>query len=38
MYAGDIAQVERIVEEGTVRAREVAVEVMNDVRRAMRLL
>jgi tryptophanyl-tRNA synthetase len=38
MYASDIAQVERIIEEGTVRAREVAVEVMNDVRRAMRLL
>lgn len=38
MYAGDIAQVERIIEEGTVRAREVAVEIMHDVRRAMRLL
>jgi tryptophanyl-tRNA synthetase len=38
MYASDIAQVERIIEEGTVRAREVAVEVMNDVRRATRLL
>ena len=38
MYAGDVAQVERIIEEGTVRAREVAVETMTDVRRAMRLL
>jgi tryptophanyl-tRNA synthetase len=38
MYAGDIAQVERIIEEGTQRAREVAMETITDVKRAMRLL
>lgn len=38
MYAADIAQVERIIDEGTRRAREVAVETITDVKRAMRLL
>ena len=38
MYAADIAQVERIIAEGTARAREMAVETMVDVRRAMKLL
>ena len=38
MFAGDIAQVERIIDEGTARAREVAIETLNDVKRAMRLL
>jgi tryptophanyl-tRNA synthetase len=38
MYAADVGQVERIVKEGTLRAREIAAETMNDVRRAMRLL
>jgi hypothetical protein len=38
MYAGDNAQVERIIEEGTQRAREVAMETITDVKRAMRLL
>jgi tryptophanyl-tRNA synthetase len=38
MYAGDIAQVERIIAEGTARAREVAIETISDVKRAMRLL
>ena len=38
MYAADIAQVERIVNEGTQRAREVAIETIADVKRAMRLL
>ena len=38
LYAADIAQVERIVDEGTAKAREVAVETLTDVRRAMKLL
>jgi tryptophanyl-tRNA synthetase len=38
MYASDIAQVERIISEGTRRAREVAIETIADVKRAMRLL
>jgi len=38
MYAADIVQVERIVNEGTQRAREVAIETIADVKRAMRLL
>ncbi len=38
MYASDIAQVERIIDEGTARAREVAIETLTDVRRAMRLI
>lgn len=38
MYASDIAQVERIIAEGTARAREVAIETITDVKRAMRLL
>lgn len=38
MYSADIGQVERIIKEGTVRAREIAAETMSDVRRAMRLL
>ncbi len=37
LYANDIAQVERIVAEGTQRAREVALQTMADVKRAMRL-
>jgi tryptophanyl-tRNA synthetase len=36
-YAKDPAQVERIVEEGTARAREIAVQTLRDVRKAMRL-
>jgi tryptophanyl-tRNA synthetase len=38
MYSADIAQVERIIKEGTMRAREVAAQTMTGVRRAMRLL
>jgi tryptophanyl-tRNA synthetase len=38
MYAADIAQVERIISEGTQRAREVAIETIADVKSAMRLL
>lgn len=38
IYESDIAQVERIINEGTERAREVAIETLNDVKRAMRLL
>jgi len=38
MYAGDIAQVERIIAEGTQRARDVAIETLADVKRAMKLL
>ena len=38
MYAADVAQVERIISEGTQRAREVAIETIADVKRAMRLL
>jgi tryptophanyl-tRNA synthetase len=38
MYASDIAQVERIIDEGTARAREVAIETIAEVKRAMRLL
>ena len=38
MYASDMAQVEAIIAHGTARAREIALEVMGDVRRAMRLL
>lgn len=38
MYASDMAQVERIIAEGTQRAREVAVETIAGVKRAMRLL
>ncbi|HET7815419.1 MAG TPA: tryptophan--tRNA ligase [Candidatus Baltobacteraceae bacterium] len=37
LYASDPAQVERILNEGTQRAREVAVATLSDVRRAMRL-
>ena len=37
-YASDMAQVERIISEGTARAREVAIETITDVKRAMRLL
>lgn len=37
LYASDPAQVERILNEGTQRAREVAVRTLSDVRRAMRL-
>ncbi len=38
LYAADTAQVERIIAEGTQRAREVARQTMINVRRAMRLL
>ncbi|MHB1552242.1 MAG: tryptophan--tRNA ligase, partial [Vulcanimicrobiaceae bacterium] len=38
LYAADTAQVERIIAEGTQRAREVARQTMTGVRRAMRLL
>jgi len=38
LFAADVAQVERIITEGTERAREVAIETMTDVRRAMHLL
>jgi tryptophanyl-tRNA synthetase len=38
MYAADMAQVEAYIADGTARAREVAMETMTDVRRAMRLL
>lgn len=38
MYASDMAQVDRIITEGTTRAREVAIETIADVKRAMRLL
>ena len=37
MYADDLAAVERIIDEGTQAARQVAAETMADVRRAMRL-
>jgi tryptophanyl-tRNA synthetase len=38
MYSADIAQVERIIEEGTQRAREVAIETITNVKSAMKLL
>lgn len=38
MYASDMAQVERIIDEGTARAREVAVDTITGVKRAMRLI
>lgn len=38
VYASDIGQVERIIEEGTARAREIAIDTVTDVKRAMRLL
>jgi tryptophanyl-tRNA synthetase len=38
MYAADIAQVERIIAGGTERAREVALETITDVKRAMKLV
>lgn len=38
VYASDIGQVERIIEEGTARAREIAIDTITDVKRAMRLL
>lgn len=38
LYAADLAQVDAIIAEGTARAREAAIETMDDVRRAMRLL
>lgn len=37
MYAADPAQIERIVADGTARAREVAAETMRQVKRAMKL-
>jgi tryptophanyl-tRNA synthetase len=38
LYASDVAQVERIISEGTQRAREVAIETMAEVKRAMKLV
>lgn len=38
VYRNDPALVERIVEEGTSRAREIAVGVLADVKRAMKLI
>jgi tryptophanyl-tRNA synthetase len=38
MYSSDIGQVEQIIAEGTARAREVAIDTLTDVRRAMRLI
>ncbi|MDQ2872196.1 MAG: tryptophan--tRNA ligase [Candidatus Eremiobacteraeota bacterium] len=38
LYAADIGEVERIISEGTARAREVAADTMVQVRRAMRLI
>jgi tryptophanyl-tRNA synthetase len=38
MYANDLAQVERIISEGTQRAREVAIETIAGVKRVMKLL
>jgi tryptophanyl-tRNA synthetase len=38
IYRDDPAQVERIIEEGTARTREVAAAVIADVKHAMRLL
>ena len=38
IYRADPAQVERIIEEGTARTREIAAVVLADVKRAMRLL
>lgn len=37
MYAADVAQVERIINEGTLRAREVAIETITNVKSAMKL-
>jgi tryptophanyl-tRNA synthetase len=37
-YRGDPGQVERIIAEGTARTREIASEVITDVKRAMKLL
>jgi tryptophanyl-tRNA synthetase len=37
LYAGDPALVERIVADGTKRAREIAARVLTDVKRAMKL-
>ncbi len=37
-YRDDPAQVERIVEEGSARTREIAAAVLRDVKRAMKLL
>jgi tryptophanyl-tRNA synthetase len=38
MYASDMGQVEAIIDRGTARAREVAIETIAGVKRAMRLL
>ena len=38
VFAADMSQVESIIADGTARAREVAIETMTGVRRAMRLL
>jgi tryptophanyl-tRNA synthetase len=38
MYASDPAQVEAIIDEGTARAREVASNVLADMKRAMKLI
>ncbi len=37
-YRGDPALVDRIIAEGTLRTREIAVDVLADVKRAMRLI
>jgi tryptophanyl-tRNA synthetase len=38
VFAADIGQIERIIDEGTARAREIAVKTLHDVKQAMRLL
>lgn len=38
LYRRDMAQVERIIEEGTQRTRHIAADVLVDVKRAMKLL
>jgi tryptophanyl-tRNA synthetase len=38
VFAADIAQVERIIDEGTARAREIAIKTLRQVKAAMRLL
>ena len=38
VYRNDPALVERIIADGTTRAREIAAAVLTDVKRAMKLL
>jgi tryptophanyl-tRNA synthetase len=38
VFAADMAQVERIIDEGTARAREIAIKTLRQVKAAMRLL